>query len=239
MAVDAPDHGRVEARAGGEREPAVVHAREVDRPGRPLVGEPEQMLRGVDDVGRDAEHAAVDVGRAARQAGQHGRGAGEPVGGLVDGAVAAEGHDDVVALVRRRLAELDRVPLALRVDGLDLEPALQRVDDQLLEPHGHRRGVRVDDHQHAPGGRRRLERGRVRESFERGGVGGWNHYGPEHHHTRAVTCVHVREATRGQRSSASPKVHDAGRGAILGTNPSGSGRRLTARTQRARPSSPR
>ena len=57
---------------------------------------------------------------------------GEPVRGLVDGAVAAERDDDVVALVRGGLAELDRMALALGVDRLDLEAALERVDDELL-----------------------------------------------------------------------------------------------------------
>ena len=50
-----------------------------------------------------------DVVGAAGQAGQRRGGAGEAVGRLVDGAVAAEGHDDVVALVRGLAAQLGRV----------------------------------------------------------------------------------------------------------------------------------
>jgi hypothetical protein len=192
MAVDPLDHRGVEPRAGREREPAIVHAREVDGPRLPRIGEAQQVLGGVDDVGRDAEHAAVHVRRPAGEDREDGRGAGEPVGGLVDGAVAAERGHYVVALVGGRRTQLGRVSLAPRVDGLDLEAPLERVDDQLLEPDRHRRRVRVDDHEHAPRPRRRLERRGVGEPFERGGLGGGNHHGPEHQHTAGVTRAALR-----------------------------------------------
>jgi len=74
---------------------------------------------------------------------------GEPIGGLVDGAVAAEGHDDVVSLARRLAADLGGVIALLGVDGLDCVARLQRVDDEVAQPVRHRGRVRVDDHQHA------------------------------------------------------------------------------------------
>src|SRR5690349_24339717 len=38
--------------------------------------------------------------------------------------------------------------LRLRVDGLHVVAALERVHHEVLQPVGHRRGVRVHDHQH-------------------------------------------------------------------------------------------
>ena len=86
---------------------------------------------------------AVDVRRAAGQAGQRGVGPGQAVRGLVDGAVAAERDDDVVALGRGLAAQLGRVVAALGVDGVDLVAALEGVDDEALEPVRDRRRVRV------------------------------------------------------------------------------------------------
>jgi hypothetical protein len=152
MAVDALDHARVEPRAGGEGEPALVHARDVDRPRRPGVGQREQVLGGVDHVVGDAEHAHVDVGRAAGQHAQRRVGPRQAVDHLVDRPVAAERHDDVVALARGLAAELGRMALALGVDRLDLVAALERVDHEALQAVRHRRRVRVDDDQHPLGG---------------------------------------------------------------------------------------
>ena len=108
------------------------------------------MLGRVDDVAGDAEHLAEHVGRAAGQAAQRGGGAEQAVGGFVDGAVAAERDDHVIALVRGLAAELGGVPARLGVDRVDLEAALQRVDDEVAQAVGDGRRVRVDDDQHAP-----------------------------------------------------------------------------------------
>ena len=129
------------------------------------------MLGGVDDVGRDADHAAVHVGRAAGQAGSS--------------AVRVPASPLATSLTvpsppkrpRRRsprggvAAQLGRVALALGVDGLDLEAALERVDDELLEPRRHRRRVRVDDDEHPPRRRRARERRGVGQPLERGAPG--------------------------------------------------------------------
>ena len=87
----------------------------------------------------------------------------QPVGGLVHRAVAAERHHDVEGLPGRRRDELDRVPAALGLDRLHVVAALERVDHEVLEPHRHRRRVRVDDDQHPLGLRRLLERGDLHE----------------------------------------------------------------------------
>ncbi len=71
------------------------------------------MLGRVDDVAGDAEAPADDVGRAARKHRHRDVGAGEPVGDLVERAVAAERDDDVVAAVDRLAADLGRVVLSL------------------------------------------------------------------------------------------------------------------------------
>ncbi len=150
VGVDALDDARVEAEAGGEREAAAVDDAEVDLARAPVVGHRQQVLGRVDDVAGDAEHLAEHVRRAARQAAQRGGGAEQAVGGFVDGAVAAERDDHVVALVRGLAAQLGGVPARLGVDRVDLEAALQRVDDEVAQAVGDGRGVRVDDDQHAP-----------------------------------------------------------------------------------------
>ena len=116
------------------------------------------------ELAGDAEHLAEHVGRAARQAAERGVGAEQAVGGFVDGAVAAEGDDDVIALVRGLAAQLGRVAARLGVDGVDLEAALQRVDDEVAQAVGDGRGVRVDDHQHAPLARRGRRSGAARRA---------------------------------------------------------------------------
>jgi hypothetical protein len=63
------------------------------------------------------------------------------------------------------------VPLALRVDRGDVVAALERVDDEVLEPVRHRRRVRVDDDEHALGHGRALERGDVGQPLEGRGFG--------------------------------------------------------------------
>ena len=81
----------------------------------------------------------------------------QAVGGFVDGAVAAERDDHVIALVRGLAAELGGVPAGLGIDRVDLEAPLQRVDDEVAQAVGDRRGVGVDDDQHAPLAGRRGE----------------------------------------------------------------------------------
>ena len=148
VGVDALDDRGVEPGAAGEDEAAPVGDPEVDAAGAEVVGEPEQVLGRVDDVVGDPERAADDVGRAARQHGDGDVGAGEPVGDLVQRPVAAEGDDDVVAAVAGLAPDLGRVALRLGVDRLDLVAALERVDDEVLEPVRDRRRVGVDDDQH-------------------------------------------------------------------------------------------
>ena len=78
-------------------------------------------------------------------------GVGEPeqaVGGFVDGPVAAERDDDVVALVGGLAAQLGRVAAGLSVDRVYLEAALEGIHDEIAQPVGDGAGVGVDDHQH-------------------------------------------------------------------------------------------
>ncbi len=150
VGVDALDYARVQAEAGGEGEAAPVDDPKVDFARAPVVGHREQMLGGVDDVAGDAEHLAEHVGRAARQAAERGGGAEQAVGGFVDGAVAAEGDDDVIALVRGLATQLGGVTAGLGVDGVDFEAALQGIDDEVTQAVGDRGGVGIDDDQHAP-----------------------------------------------------------------------------------------
>src|SRR6185437_15406643 len=78
--------------------------------------------------------------------------ADQSVGGLVDRAIATEGHHDVVALRGGLAAELGGVVAGLGVHGVDVVAAAQRVDDEVLQAVRHRRGIRVDDDQHAAAG---------------------------------------------------------------------------------------
>ena len=153
MGIHPLDHGGVEPGARGEHEVAVVHATEVHAARLELVGHAQQVLGGVDHVVRDPERARPDVGGAAGQGGERRAGAHEAVGGLVHGAVAAEGHDHVVALARGLAADLGGVAALLRVDRLDRVARSERVDHQVAQPVRHRRGVRVDDDEHASLGR--------------------------------------------------------------------------------------
>jgi hypothetical protein len=134
VAVDALDHARVEPDAGREREAAPIEKPEIDRLRRPAIGEPEDVLGGVDHVVGDPEHLREHVVRAARQDGERRLRAGEPVGDLVDRAVAAERDHDVERLAERGGDQLGRVPAVLGVDRLDVVATLECVDDQVLEP---------------------------------------------------------------------------------------------------------
>src|SRR3954447_13941091 len=105
------------------------------------------MLGRVDDVVGYAERAADDVGRSTRQHRDRYVGPGKSVGDLVQGPVAAEGDNDVVAVVAHLAAALGGVILRLGFGCLHLEAPLQRVDDQVLEPLGDGRRVGIDDYQ--------------------------------------------------------------------------------------------
>ena len=118
--------------------------------GRQSSASREQVLGRLDQLSGNAEYLAEHVRRApGRQRQRRGR-AEQTVGGLVDRAVAAEGHDHVIALVRRLAAQLGGVTTGLGVDRVNLEPTLQGVDDEMAQAVGNSRRVRVDDDQHAP-----------------------------------------------------------------------------------------
>src|SRR6201999_4322225 len=76
----------------------------------------------------------------------------------------------------RLAAQLGGVAPGLGVDRVDLEATLEGVDDQVAQPVGDSRGVRVDDHQHPPLGARGGEAERLRDAIgplrglARGGV---------------------------------------------------------------------
>ena len=71
-----------------------------------------------------------------------------PLAASFIGAVAAERDDHVVALGGRLAAEVGGVALRLGVDRLDGVAALERVHDEVLQPVGDRRRIRVHDHEH-------------------------------------------------------------------------------------------
>ena len=173
MGIHALDDGGVEPGAGGEHEMAVVHATEVHAPRLELVGHAQQVLGRVDHVVRDPERARPDVGGAAGQGGERRARAHEAVGRLVHGAVAAERHDHVVALDRCLAADLGRVAALLRVDRLHRVARAERVDHEVAQPVRHRRGVRVDDDEHASLGRavREQSLGQTLRALE-GSIGG-------------------------------------------------------------------
>ena len=149
MGVDPLDHGCVQPDPAREDEAAAVATAEVDLAGPEVVGEPDQVLGGVDHIIGDAERPADHIGRSAGKDGDGHVGPGQPVGHLVEGSVAAKGDDDVVAAVAGLPADLDGVLRGLGVDRLDVVAGLERVDHEVLEPVRHRRGVRVDDDQHS------------------------------------------------------------------------------------------
>ena len=101
--LDLGDHGGVEADADVEQEVPPVDVADADRAdaARPGPERGQQLAGGLDGVVGHADGAGEDVGRPARQDTEGAVGAGQPVGGLVEGAVAAE-HDDGVGPVGRR-----------------------------------------------------------------------------------------------------------------------------------------
>ena len=147
MGVHTLDDARVEADAGGEEEMSLADPAEVDGARVPVAGQLQQVLGCVDHVGWDPEHPAVDVRASAGKAGERRAAVDQPVGRLVDGAVAAERDDRVVALCGCLAAELGRVITAFGIDRVDDVAAAQGGDDELLEPAGDGRRVRIDDHQ--------------------------------------------------------------------------------------------
>ena len=196
LEVDRAGDRGVEAEAGAGDEVAAGRVAEVDLPRLPVVGHPQQVLGGVDDLAGDAEHLADDVRRPAGQVGERDVGAGQPVGRLVQRAVAAEGDDHVVALVDRLADELGRVALALGVERGDLVAALERVDDEVAQPVRDRRRVRVDDDEHPPLLDRLLEGEGLAEALE--GVEGRGH---GRHAARFYTAV-ARTALRAARGAS-------------------------------------
>jgi hypothetical protein len=106
------------------------------------------VLCRVDDVVGDAQRAANNVGRAAWQHRYRYVGPGQSVDHLVQRSVAAEGNDDVVAVIAHLAPDLGRVVLGLGRDRFDLEAPLEGVDHEVLESIRDRRRVRVDDDQH-------------------------------------------------------------------------------------------
>ncbi len=148
MVVDPAGHLRVDPRPAREDEVAPVDPPQVDPARLQVVGELQQVLGRIDHVGGDPEHPAHDVGGAAGQHREREIAAGEPVRRLVEGAVPAEGDDEVESLADRLTREVGGVVGPLGLDRLDVVAAAQRVDDQVLQPARDRRRERVDDQQH-------------------------------------------------------------------------------------------
>src|SRR5207248_8968849 len=142
LRVDPLDDTRVEPHPAGEDEATLVGHAEVDPPGPEVVGQAEQVFGGVHHVVGDAEGAGDDVGRAARQHRDRNIGPGQSVRDLVQGPVATEGDDDVVAAVAGLAPDLGCVVLRFGGYRLGLVAGLERMDDEVLEPGGDRRRVR-------------------------------------------------------------------------------------------------
>ena len=167
-----------------------LHPADVDALRVPVVGHQQQMLGGVDDVGGYAEHPAVHVGTATREAAERRVRAGQTVRRLVDGAVAAERNHYVVALASRLAPELGGVVAPVGVDRVDLVAAPQRVDDEVLEPVRDGRRVRVDHDQHAPIRRAATQGKRRLEALER--ISGRSGHGDLQHRDPALVTRSCR-----------------------------------------------
>ena len=102
----------------------------------------------------DPERAREHVRRAAGQRRERGVGAGEPVGGLVERAVAGEHDHDVEAVVAPRRARAGRVAAPRRLGDLDVVLGGEHLAGSCtpLARGGHRRRGRVHEQEHAHGG---------------------------------------------------------------------------------------
>ena len=148
VALDPADHGRVEPDAAVEEERAPVGATDADALRRAPRQRTQELAGRVDRVGREAERARVDVGRAAGQRRERGVGVQEPVGGFVERAVAGEYHDDVEAVVRGCVREPGRVAAPRRLRDLDLVLGGEQLADHHALARRHRRRGGVDEKQH-------------------------------------------------------------------------------------------
>ena len=99
------DHRGVEADAGVEQEVPVANGAQADPTDRGGLDGVQQGAGGLDGVVGQAHGAGEDVGRPAGQCRQGRVGPGQAVGGLVQGAVAAQDHDHVHAVVGGALGQ--------------------------------------------------------------------------------------------------------------------------------------
>ena len=95
----------------------------------------------VDPPGNGGEHRQVRGGALLQQ----------PVHHLVDGSVAADGHDEVDALGGRLCAELSRVTAVAGLDDVQLELAGQGTDQHVTHLRGGTGRRRIDHHERAHG----------------------------------------------------------------------------------------
>ena len=89
----------------------------------------EEGAGRLDRVVGQPDRAGEDVGRAAGQGGERGVGAGQAVGRLVEGAVAAEHDDDVDAVAGRALGQAGGVVAAVGLGDGDVVVGRQRLLD--------------------------------------------------------------------------------------------------------------
>ena len=145
--LDLLDERGVPADADVEEEVAAVDRSEPDRPDPPLPKRVGDHHRRVDRLVGEADGPGEHVGRAARQGGQGAVGADDPVGDLVQRAVAAEHDDHVGARSGRVERELAGVAASVGLDGVDVVVGREQRADDHLAPCRHRRRGRVDDQQ--------------------------------------------------------------------------------------------
>ena len=144
------DDRGVEADPAVEQEVAAVHlARARCARNDRRSSEPSSCAVASTGSSGDAERAGVDVRGAAREGRERGLGADEPVGRLVQRAVAAEHRDDLDAPPGRAAGEAGRVPAPRRLRHLEVVLRAERLLDHHPLAGRHRRRGRVHDEQDA------------------------------------------------------------------------------------------
>ena len=141
------DHGGVHAHPRHEAEVPLAGEAEVDPGDRPGF----QQLHGIGRIERNTELHGKHVDRARRDDGERHPCAGEPVDGLVDGAIATDGADEVEALVDAGAGQAGAVTLGLRLTLVDLvAKASQGGQDERQVALVPAAGVGIADREQAP-----------------------------------------------------------------------------------------
>ncbi|MEI2652834.1 MAG: hypothetical protein V9G12_11925 [Microthrixaceae bacterium] len=143
--LDLADQPGIPTDARVEEEVSAVHRADADAVDRLLAQRDERRAQRVDGVVAQPERPGEHVRGAAREGSERDVGSDEAVGGLVEGAVAAEHGDDVDTVVDTFLRELGGVTPVAGLDHPHVVGGGEQPVDRHLASGGDRGRRRVHD----------------------------------------------------------------------------------------------